>query len=477
MKAISRRSFLKTSVAGAAACSLSPRSWSQVVGANDNIRVAVVGINGRGGSHIDEFSKIKGVRVTALCDVDRDVLDRRAQNLEGVRKYQDVRKLLESQDVDAISIATTNHWHSLITVWACQAGKDVYVEKPCSHNVFEGRKCVEAARKYNRMVQHGTQSRAGGSAALAALVKSGKYGRLLVSKGYCCKPRWSIGFKPVEAPPSNLDFDLWLGPAPKRPFHRNLVHYNWHWFWDFGNGDIGNQGVHEMDIARWALGRTLPQSVVSLGGRYVDELDFKDQGETPNQLVSVFDYGDTLLLFETRGLVANPKIPVIERNFPFKVANELYFEAGIVKDDKFFPKGKQEGEPLVKVDYHVPPGGNFGNFIDCVRNRKREQLAADILEGHLSSALCHLGNISYRLAKERRFEKPKEFGDNQVVGDSVMTLLENTKAIGVDPEKATLWVGPKLRFDPVREKFVDRPEADRLLKRDYRAPFVVPEKV
>ena len=477
MKAISRRSFLKTSVAGAAACSLSPRSWSQVVGANDNIRVAVVGINGRGGSHIDEFSKIKGVRLTAFCDVDRDVLHRRAEKLEGVEKYQDVRKLLENKDVDAISIATPNHWHSLITIWACQAGKDVYVEKPCSHNVFEGRKCVEAARKHNRMVQHGTQSRASGSAALAALVKSGKYGRLLVSKGYCCKPRWSIGFKPVEDPPFTLDFDLWLGPAPKRPFHRNLVHYNWHWFWDFGNGDIGNQGVHEMDIARWSLGRTLPQSVVSLGGRYVDEPDFKDQGETPNQLVSVFDYGDTLLLFETRGLVANPKIPMIERNFPFKVANELYFEAGIVKDGKFFPKGKQEGEPLVKVDYHVPPGGNFGNFIDCVRNRKREQLAADILEGHLSSALCHLGNISYRLAKECPFEKPKEFGDNQVVGDSVMTLLENTKAIGVDPEKATLWVGPKLRFDPVREKFVDRPEADRFLTRDYRAPFAVPEKV
>src|SRR5437660_5268119 len=216
MKAISRRSFLKTSVAGAAACSLSPRSWSQVVGANDNIRVAVVGINGRGGSHIDEFSKIKGVRLTAFCDVDRDVLHRRAEKLEGVEKYQDVRKLLENKDVDAIPIATPNHWHSLITIWACQAGKDVYVEKPCSHNVFEGRKCVEGASKYNRMGQHGTQSRASGRAGLAALVKSGKYGRLLVSKGYCCKPRWSIGFKPVEAPPSHLDFDLWLGPAHKR---------------------------------------------------------------------------------------------------------------------------------------------------------------------------------------------------------------------------------------------------------------------
>ena len=477
MKTTTRRNFLKTSLAGAAACSLSPRSWSQVVGANEAIRVAVVGINGRGGSHLSEFGKIDGVRIAALCDVDRNVLDRRAQNLEGAEKYQDVRKLLENKDIDAISVATTNHWHSLITIWACQAGKDVYVEKPCSHNVFEGRKCVEAAAKYKRIVQHGTQSRASGKAGLAALVRSGKYGKLLVSKGYCCKPRWSIGIKPVEEPPSNLDFDIWLGPAQKRPFHRNLVHYNWHWFWDFGNGDIGNQGVHEMDIARWALDGTLPKSVVSLGGRYVDEPDFKDQGETPNQLVSIFDYGDSLLLFETRGLVANQKIPEIGRNFPNKVANELYFEEGVVKEGQFFPKGKDEGEPLAKVDYHVPSGGNFGNFINCVRSRKRDELAADILEGHLSSALCHLGNISYRLAKEGPFEKPKELGSNQVVGDSIMTLLENTKAIGVDPQKATLWVGPKLVFDAAREKFVSNQKADRLLTRDYRAPFVVPEKV
>src|SRR6266513_1470085 len=325
MKAISRRSFLQTSVAGAAAWSLSPRSWSQVV---------------------------------ALCDVDRDVLHRRAEKLEGVEKYQDVRKLLESKEIDAISIATPNHWHSLATIWACQAGKDVYVEKPCSHNVFEGRKCVEAARKYDRLVQHGTQSRSNTSQArLAALVKSGKYGKLLVSKGYCCKPRWSIGYKPITDPPANLDFDIWTGPAPKQPFHANLVHYNWHWFWDFGNGDIGNQGVHEMDIARWALGATLPKSVLSLGGRYVDEPNFKDQGETPNQRVSVFDYGDALLLFETRGLVENAKIPEIKKRFPNKVANELYFEAGVVKDGKFFPGGKGGGEPLVKVDYHVPSDG------------------------------------------------------------------------------------------------------------------------
>jgi predicted dehydrogenase len=337
---------------------------------------------------------------------------------------------------------------------------------------------VEAARKYKRIVQHGTQSRASaGSARLAALVRSGKYGKLLVSKGYCCKPRWSIGFKPETDPPAHLDFDIWLGPAPKQPFHANLVHYNWHWFWDFGNGDIGNQGVHEMDKARWALGGTLPVSVVSLGGRYVDEPNFKDQGQTPNQLVSVFDFGGTLLLFETRGLVANKKIPAIAEKFPNKVDNELYFEAGVVRGNKFFPKGKTESEPVVKVDADVQPGGIFGNFINCVRSRKWEELNADIADGHYSSALGHLGNISYRLAKERPFEKPSDFSDNAVVGESVMTTLENTRAIGVDPEKATLWVGPKLTFDPLKERFVDNNKANELLSRKYRKPFVVPEKV
>ena len=474
---LTRRTFLKSSFMTAAACSLSPRSWSQVAGSNEDVRVAVVGVNDRGMSHVDAFKKMQGARLVGLCDVDMNVLDRRARGLEGIQKFQDIRKLLESKEVDVVTIATPNHWHSLATIWACQAGKDVYVEKPCSHNVFEGRKCVEAARKYKRIVQHGTQSRASGKGALAEIVKSGRYGKLLVSKGYCCKPRWTIGVKPITDPPVNLDYNIWVGPAPMQPFHENLVHYNWHWFWDFGNGDIGNQGVHEMDVARWALGGTLPKSVVSLGGRYVDEANFKDQGQTPNQLVSVFDYGDTLLLFETRGLVANKKIPGFAEKYPNKVTNELYFEAGVVRDGKFFPNGRTEGEPLVKVDYKSPSGGIFGNFIECVRSRKHENLAADILEGHLSSALCHLGNASYRLAKEHPFEKPRDFGSNAVVGDSIMTTLENTKAIGIDPEKATLWAGPKLQFDPEKEKFVSNPAADKLLTREYRLPFVVPEKV
>lgn len=466
-----RRAFLKTSFLVAAGSALSPRSWSQVAGANDAIRVGVVGINGRGGAHISEFGKLAGVRVAALCDVDLRVLKSKAAKLPGVATFQDLRKLLDSREVDAISIATTNHWHSLATIWACQAGKDVYVEKPCSHNIFEGGKCVEAARKYGRIVQHGTQKRAGGGAKFAALAKSGRYGRLLIAKGYCCKPRWSIGFKPTATPPPELDFNLWLGPAPQQPFHENLVHYNWHWFWDFGNGDVGNQGVHEMDVARWAIGGTLPRSVVSLGGRYVNEPDFKDQGQTPNQLVSILDFDGVLLLFETRGLVGK------DPRYPQTVTNELYFENGVVRGNKFFPKGSTVGEPLPNLEVDAPEAGIFQNFIDCVRNRKREALVADILEGHRSSACCHLGNISYRLAQARPFEKPADLGRDATVGDSIMTLLDNTRAIGVDPARATLWVGPKLKFDPRKERFSGNQEANRLLTREYRPPFVVPAKV
>jgi predicted dehydrogenase len=469
---MSRRSFLKsTTLTGAFVGLAGAAPVSRVLGANDAIRVAVVGLNGRGGAHLSEFSKIDGVRLAGLCDVDLRVLDRQAEKFSGIKKYQDVRQLLDDKDIDVVSIATPNHWHSLITIWACQAGKDVYVEKPCSHNVFEGRQCVEAARTYGRMVQHGTQSRAGDFARIPAIVRSGKYGKLLVSKGYCCKPRWTIGFKPIKSPPSYLNFDIWLGPAPDQPYHENLVHYNWHWFWDFGNGDIGNQGVHEMDMARWALGVVYPRSVVSLGGRWVNEVDFRDQGQTPNQMVTVFDYGDSLLLFETRGLVAkDPKYPAI-------VGNEFFFEEGVIRGGKFYPKGSETGEPLVKVDYHVEPGGIFRNFINCIRSRKHEQLCADILEGHRSSALCHLGNISYRMGSPRPFEKPDDLGDNKVVGDSIMTLLANTKAIGVEPDKTTLWVGPKLEFNGDAEKFVNNPAADGLLTRSYRHPFTVPRIV
>jgi len=329
-------------------------------------------------------------------------------------------------------------------------------------------------------VQHGTQSRSSsGIAKQIAAVHSGRYGKLLVSKCYCCKPRWSIGFKPVKTPPSELDFDLWLGPAPKQAYHENLVHYNWHWFWDFGNGDSGNQGVHEVDVARWAIrGATLPRSVVTMGGRYVNEPNYKDQGQTPNMELSVFDFGGTLLVFETRGLVARKKEDARTAAFPFKVANEFYLEAGAIIGGKFYPKGKKQAEPLVDVPFHVSPNGPFGNFIDCVRSRKQELLNAEILNGHYSSALCHLGNISYRLGKEIGFSEKPAVGSDERILDSVKAIEENLHgALGVDLAKTKYLIGPKLAFDPKAEKFIGNPQADKLLTRPYRAPYVVPEKV
>ena len=277
---LSRRQFLNRSLAaasvGAGFAIGGTKSSGRVLGANDTVRVAVAGLNGRGGSHVDEFGKMAGVAIACLVDPDTRTYEKRIRQVEshGGRTpstVQDIRRVLEDKNVDVVSIATPNHWHALMTIWAVQAGKDVYVEKPCSHNVHEGRIAVEAARRHQRIVQHGTQSRSSKEWALAAeAVRSGKLGKLLISRALCYKPRGSIGFKPVAPPPPEVDFNLWLGPAPEQPFHANLVHYNWHWFWDFGNGDIGNQGVHQMDIARWLIpgpdgkGVTYPRTVTSV---------------------------------------------------------------------------------------------------------------------------------------------------------------------------------------------------------------------
>ena len=317
MPHLTRRSFLKQAAAtagvGATFAIAGTKASGRILGANDTVHIGVAGINGRGQSHMSAFAGMKNVRVTHLIDPDATLHEKRAAKIKEIAGntptcFQDIRKALEDKDLDAVSIATCNHWHSLITIWACQAEKDVYVEKPISHNVFEGRKCVEAAEKYKRIVQHGTQSRSSsGWAKAAAAVASGEYGKLKVSKGYASKVRWSIGFEDDEPTPETLDFDLWLGPAKKRRFNRNLVHYNWHWNWDFGNGEIGNQGVHQMDIARWGIpGGTLPKRVISMGGRWVNSTEGKppytDQGQTPNMQVTMFDFGDCLLVFEVAGL-------------------------------------------------------------------------------------------------------------------------------------------------------------------------------
>ncbi len=480
-----RRSFLKKSAAASAGIAAGitiagTQASGRVLGANDTIRIGVAGIHGRGRNHIDAFAGMDKVDVTHLIDPDSRLFPGRREQVEKKggntpKCMQDIREALDDKNLDAVSIATTNHWHALITFWACQAGKDVYVEKPCSHNVFEGRQCVRAARKYGCIVQHGTQQRSsGGRAAQMAAIHSGKYGKLLVAKGYCCKPRWSIGFKEPKDPPKELDFNLWLGPAPMQPYHENLVHYNWHWFWDTGNGDMGNQGVHEMDVARWGIkGSTLPNSVVTMGCRYVNGEGYKDQGETPNMELSVFDFDGVLLVFETRGLVAKIK------EFPFKVGNEFYTSEGVVRGGKFTPHEGGKSYDVEVEPIHVTEGGPFGSFIHCMRSRKIEEVNGEIEQAHYSAALCHLGNISYRLGEEVPFsQKPTGLPEVEQVQESVDTIQENLKgALGMDLGKYTYTLGPKLTFDPKAEEFVGNPEADKLLTRDYREPFVVTEEV
>jgi predicted dehydrogenase len=485
MARLSRRSFLQGTLATAATVTVAgTKSSGKVLGANDTIRIGVAGLNGRGGSHVGAFSGMEKVQVTYLIDPDKrtykkhlDTLAKKGQPTPTC--VQDVRKALEDKNLDAISIATPNHWHALMTIWACQAGKDVYVEKPCSHNVHEGRVAVEAARKYNRIVQHGTQSRASGSwAQLAALARSGKLGKLLVSRGLCYKDggsgegtRGDIGFRPEKAPPAELDFNIWLGPAPQQSYHENIVHYRWHWFWDFGNGDIGNQGVHQMDIARWLIpGATWPRTVISFGGRFGP----KDQGQTPNSQVAVMDFGGTLLIFEVRGLKSKPYLGQ-------GVGNILHFEAGTVAGGRFYPKGKETAEPLPKVDVQPdrrPAGDHFGNFIACMRSRKVEELNADIAVGHVSAGLGHLANVSYRLGKDEPFNpRTQAVSGNDFASDTLARMEEYLRENGIKPEGTSLHVGRKLEFDGETEQFKNDSQANQLLTRNYRAPFVVPARI
>lgn len=475
-----RRTFLKAAAASAAFPMFTisgTRASGRVIGANERIRMGVAGIRGRGGSHIDGFAEQDLVDVTYLIDPDKRLWQNRIKQVEEKGGntptcVQDIRQALDNKSLDAVSVATCNHWHSLITVWGCQAGKDVYVEKPISHNVFEGRQCVKAAEKYGRVVQHGTQQRSSETRARQmAAIQAGKYGKLLVSKGYCCKPRWSIGFKGVESPPPELDWNLWLGPAQQQAYHGNLHPYEWHWFWPTGNGDIGNQGVHEIDVARWAIkDATLPRSVWAFGGRYVE--DGKDQAETPNMQGAVYDYGDTLLVFETRGLVEKNGGP------KRKVANEFYTDQGVVRDWKFYPSDGSDPVAIEGDEATVTPGGPFEAFVAAVRSRRPEDNNAPAEVAHYSAALCHLANISYRLGRELPLTTagPKMNIDPSV-SEMFGNIKENLAAVGIDLAANTIQVGQRLEFDADQEQFTDNERANAMLTRDYRAPFIVPAEV
>jgi predicted dehydrogenase len=432
---ISRRSFLKTTGAVAAVSFAAPFILpASAKGANDRINVAVIGVNGRGKGHIEDYMKLENVQVLTLCDPDMVVLKQRQQEFKTaydkkVKLEQDLRKVYEDKDIDAVSIATCNHWHALATIWACQAGKDVYVEKPGSHNIWEGRKMVEAATKYDRIVQHGVQLRS--SVALREAVqhlRDGLIGDVYLARGLVFRWRGDIGNKGFEPVPEGLDYNLWLGPAQERPFTRNLVHYNWHWHWDFGNGDVGNQGIHETDMCMWGLDVGLPSKITAMGGKFL----FDDCKETPEVLSSSYLYPDQkkMIQFEVRHWNTNSEDGV-------KVGNIFYGRKGYM-----LIKGYSTYETYLNVGdgkYEPGPtrsegGDHFANFINAVRAHDKSLLNGPVETAHLSSALAHLGNISYRL-------------------------------------------GRTLEFDPTSERFVNDDEADVMLKRKYRAPFVVPEQI
>ena len=480
---ITRRGFVAGAAAAAATAYYSPTLRAQ--GANDDIRIAVIGFNGQGKSHIEGYKKMKGVRLVALCDADQQVIDKemakiQAENYGKVDGYQDMRRVFDDKNIDAISTATPNYWHALTSIWAVQSGKDVYVEKPVSHNIWEGRKIVEAARKYNKIVQTGTQKRSSlGLKKAFEITNSGKLGKLLYARGFCYKRRDSIGKVSAPTPiPASVDYDLWCGPAAKEPLMRKRLHYDWHWVWNTGNGDIGNQGIHEMDICRWALGENeLAPEVYSFGGRF----GYEDDANTPNTIVSIYNYKKAPLIFETRGLPSKPGATTpMDAYKGVRVGNVIqcengYYAGGDNGGFLYDNDGKQieqlRGEGI---------GQHKENFIKAVRSRKVSDLNADILEGHLSSALCHMGNISYRVGQEIGFNEAKERlkADKEVLARYESTI-EHLAANGVDLGKEKIVLGPVLKLDPKKEVFVGdlADKANAYIKRDYRAPFIVPDQV
>ena len=463
---INRRRFLTQSGAigvGAAAFASANR-WTnaqeKVVGANDRVRMAVVGCRKRGKDHVKMLPKVPEyapgmpqVTVAAICDIDESVIAERLASIEKEKQpkpdtYSDVRKLLEDKNIDAVNIATPHHWHALVAIWAMQAGKDVYVEKPCSHNWWEGRQLCRAAKHYNKIVQHGTQARSSESCNEAMKhLHDGLIGEVYLARGLCYKIRPSIGHTPPSPVPAGVNYEMWTGPAPEKPFTKNHFHYNWHWFWAYGNGDVGNQGVHQIDMARWGLGVTFPNKVSAMGGHFC----YDDDQETPSTLACTFQYDlpggkRKMLEFEVRGNITHREAEIGTEKMgsgsqgPNSIGNIFYgsngylalgdedtanaYQAYLGPEMKEGPKGHKGG-----FRYHLV------NFIKALQSRKKEDLNCPIEEGHISSTLAHLANASYRL-------------------------------------------GRTLNFDPEKEEVIGDDEANRLLRdgdRGYRAPYVIPE--
>ncbi|MHB8953607.1 MAG: Gfo/Idh/MocA family protein [Pirellulaceae bacterium] len=502
MTKFSRRRFLSGSVAAAAAVSMGP-FVSRGQSPNETLGVAVVGVGGRGGDHLSAFVADPRTCVLYVVDIDEKIGQDRCGKVaekQGIApKYvRDMREAFADPNVDIVSTATPNHWHALCGVWAMQAGKDIYIEKPVSHEIAAGSALVAAAEKYQRICQVGTQCRSNRALreAVTFMQQDKGIGEVRLARGLCYKRRGSIGPLGDYPVPENVDFTLWSGPAPDTQprLTRPKFHYDWHWQRHYGNGDSGNQGPHQTDIARWGLGiQTHPESVITYGGRLGyqaerEDPNYVDAGDTPNTEVSIFDYGDKCIVFETRGLsVDNSADEELNKLFQSTQGNKVgvvfYGSEGTLVQLNYGHCIAYDKEMQIIKEFRG--GGDhfhFENFLNACISRKREELNADVREGHLSAAMAHLGNISYYLGETHHVPAAelkqvlagvKSLDDNEATVDRTVRHLTDN---GVDLDKYPLSLGPLLKFDPQAEVFPESPEATAMLTREYREGFVCPTK-
>jgi predicted dehydrogenase len=462
--------------------------FSRVRGANDRILVGVVGLGGRGtGAHIPSFESQKDVTIAAVCDPDRQRMGNAAKTIQskynhGVEQYVDMRRMFDLKNIDVISDATQNYWHGLSTIWACQAGKHVYVEKPLSHYIWEGRQMVNAARKYGRIVQCGTQHR---SEKLIIdgikWIREGNLGRIKYITAFANKARSSCGRRETPLPiPDTIDYDLWCGPAKKVPIYRDRLQYDCSFDWNTGDGESCNQGVHEVDVARWCLGeKMLPMRVMSIGGRFV----FDDACDVPNTQIIYYDFPTAPILYEVHNLTKSKDLKEMPAFRGERVGVIVDCEGGSVslyRGIAWDKEGKQIKSFSVRSPQDSGGGNHFVNFIEAVRSGRRQDLNADVLEGHISTAVCHTGNISYRLGEKAAVKQMRDqVRDVPLFGQMLERFLEHIAAHEIDVGSATgnagtVTLGPWLQIDRQNERFKDSEPANRLVRGFYREPYIVP---
>jgi len=478
MSNISRRRFFEESMiatAAAAAAAHPISALAESVGPsspNETIRHAVIGCRVRGGQHVKDILRIPGVEIASVCDPDRELaakLAKTASDAQGrdVKAVADMREIFDDPTINTVSIATPNHWHAVAAIWAMQAEKHVYLEKPVSHNISEGRRIIQVARKTSRLCQTGTQRRSYVALqAVADYIRQGKLGDVTLGRSIVYRRRDSIGSKDSYPLPKQVDYNLWLGPARDRPIQRPEFHYDWHWDWNTGNGELGNNGIHSCDVCRWVMGlEGFGSRGISVGGR----LGYEDAGETPNTHMVVNDYGDKKIITEIRGLRSDSYRMGVD------IGHVIQGSEGFIAGSSLFDL---DGKLVRTFGSEGKGKDHYANFFDAVRSGRREDLNADIAEGHASTAMTHVGNISHQLGKP---ESPKEIAAKlesyelgEEVSETFSRMTTHLQSHDLDLTKTKLALGPLLQIDKEKETFIDNPQANSFLTREYRAPFIVP---